>query len=177
MGGDRGQGKAGNRASLLGTSSYTTLQCMEKGLKTLQTAARTAHRKELADTQATEDRGISDHHSDSGIGFGSETELEAIGEAGPSTKSSSWHAPEESMLLQQQHRRDHQEHCRSRSLPMPLPLYQPPPPIVPRRTFEGTVLTASPHHMSFERPSPPRRCSPDSQNGRGGISIQSVLSN
>lgn len=148
---------------------------MEKGLKTLQTACRTAHRKTLADSHPTEDRGISDHNSDSGIGFGSETEMEAVGEAGTSTiKSSSWHAPEDPTHSQQQ---QHQEHCRSRSLPMPLPLYQPPPPIVPRRTFEGAVLTTSPQDMSFGRPSPPRRCSPDSQNGRGGISIQSVLSN
>lgn len=152
-----------------------TTQCMEKGLKTLQTAARTAQRKELADSQPMEDRGISDHNSDSGIGFGSETEMEAIGEALPSTKSSSWHAPEDTVLSQ--HREERQEHCRSRSLPMPLPLYQPPPPIVPRRTFEGTVLTTSPQDMSVGKPTPPRRCSPDSQNGRGGISIQSVLSN
>jgi hypothetical protein len=155
----------------LHTRSHNIPQCMEKGLKTLQTAARTAHRKFLADNQPMEDRGISDHNSDSGIGFGSETEMEAVVEAGPSTKtkSSSWHAPEDhSQQLQ------HQEHYRSRSLPMPLPLYQPPPPIVPRRTFEGTVLTTSPQDMVFHRPSPPRRCSPDSQNGR--VSIQSVLS-
>jgi hypothetical protein len=147
---------------------------MEKGLKTLQAASRTAQRKTLADGHPMDDQGIPDHNSDSGIGFGSETEMEAVVEAGPSTKkSSSWHAPDDprnpQLLL-------HQEHCRSRSLPMPLPLYQPPPPIVPRRTFEGAVLTTSPQDMSFGRPSPPRRCSPDSQNGRGGISIQSVLS-
>lgn len=146
---------------------------MEKGLKTLLTVSRTAQRKSHADSQNLDDRGISDHNSDSGIGFGSDTEMDAIGGAGPSTKSSSWHAPEDPIPSSHHH----QEHCRSRSLPMPLPLYQPPPPIVPRRTFEGTVLTTSPQDMSFGRPTPPRRCSPDSQNGRGGISIQSVLSN
>ncbi|KAK3111100.1 hypothetical protein LTR53_013982, partial [Teratosphaeriaceae sp. CCFEE 6253] len=55
----------------------------------------------------------------------------------------------------------------------------PPPPIVSatRRTFDGGEMTASPDDVVF--PGPVRksfsRYSPDS-NGRGGISIQSVLS-
>ncbi|KJX99786.1 hypothetical protein TI39_contig352g00015 [Zymoseptoria brevis] len=148
-------------------------KCMEKGLKTLQTAARTAHRKAAADSHSVGDPGISDHNSDSGIGLGSDTEMDLLGEAGPSTKSSSWHAPSASRHSEHLH----QEHARSRSLPTPLPLYQPPPPIVPRRAMEGVDPTTSSNEMSLGRSSASPRCSPDSQNGRGGISIQSVLSN
>lgn len=141
---------------------------MEKGLKTLQSAARTAHRKAVADEQPMEDRGgISDHNSDSGIGFGSDAEME-VGEAVPSGKTStSWHghSPQQT----------YQEHVRSRSLPHPLPLYQPPPPI--RRTFEGAPVVTSPQDAAFRARSQSQRCSPESQNGRGGISIESVLSN
>ncbi|KAF7197110.1 hypothetical protein HII31_01535 [Pseudocercospora fuligena] len=143
-------------------------KCMEKGLKTLQSAARTAHRKAVADEQPMEDRGgISDHNSDSGIGFGSDAEME-VGEAVPSGKTStSWHghSPQQT----------YQEHVRSRSLPHPLPLYQPPPPI--RRTFEGAPVVTSPQDAAFRARSQSQRCSPESQNGRGGISIESVLSN
>ncbi|KAF2172920.1 hypothetical protein M409DRAFT_49430 [Zasmidium cellare ATCC 36951] len=145
-------------------------KCMEKGLKTLQTAARTAHRKAAADSQSFEDRGISDHNSDSGIGLGSDTEMEVGDEAGPSTKASSWHAHP---TVQQ----PHHDHVRSRSLPQPLPLYQPPPPVIQRRTFEGSAMTTSPQDVSFQGSSASQRCSPESQNGRGGISIQSIVSN
>lgn len=143
---------------------------MEKGFKTLSTVARTAQRKAVADSQPFEDRGIFDHTSDSGIGLGSDTEMEVGDEAGPSTKASSWHAHP---TVQQ----SHQDHNRSRSLPQPLPLYQPPPPVAPRRTLEGQTMTTSPQELSFQRHSASQRCSPDSQNGRGGFSIQSIVSN
>ncbi|KAF2211624.1 hypothetical protein CERZMDRAFT_98505 [Cercospora zeae-maydis SCOH1-5] len=147
-------------------------KCMEKGFKTLQTAARMAQRKAAADHQSIDERGgISDHNSDSGIGFGSEAETEA-GEARPSGEAASWHAQSAAERTRMQSR---QEHARSRSLPQPLPLYQPPPPI--RRTFDRDSSTSSPQDGSFQAPGASRRCSPDSQNTRGGISIQSVLSN
>ncbi|KAK5123318.1 hypothetical protein LTR85_002749 [Meristemomyces frigidus] len=146
--------------------------CMEKGLKTLQSTARTAQRRaSVAQSQQSfEERGISDHNSDSGIGLGSDTEME-VGHDPGHTKSASWHAHSD---VQQQTQPDH---VRSRSLPQPLPLYQPPPPITQiRRAFDSTEMTASPQTMTFGRPSTSfGRYSPDS-NGRGGISIQSVLS-
>ncbi|GIZ40094.1 hypothetical protein CKM354_000344800 [Cercospora kikuchii] len=147
-------------------------KCMEKGFKTLQTAARMAQRKASAAYQPVDEHGgISDHNSDSGIGFGSEAEMEA-GEARPSGDAASWHAQSTTERTRTQSR---QEHGRSRSLPQPLPLYQPPPPI--RRTFDRDPSTASPQDDSFQAPGASERCSPDSQHTRGGISIQSVLSN
>jgi hypothetical protein len=112
---------------------------MEKGVKLLQTTARTAQRKASADHHAqaycVEDRGISDHNSDSGIVLCSDSEpdMEAtdeIGDIAPAPMSSrhgasaSW---SESYSRQQE--RLHQEHLRSRSLPLPLPQYQPPMPV------------------------------------------------
>ncbi|KAI7198903.1 hypothetical protein KC343_g11124 [Hortaea werneckii] len=155
-------------------------KCMEKGLKTLQATARTAHRRASATSiQAPKqdkpgfqqqqagpvsDRGISDHNSDSGIGLdASDAEME------------------------QQVEDFHSEHhVRPRSLPQPLPLYQPPPPIsVPkeqktRRPEVHADVVGNPQMMSSyhttSRHSPRHeRCSPDS-NARGGFSIQSVLS-
>ncbi|GAB1732179.1 hypothetical protein NU195Hw_g4319t1 [Hortaea werneckii] len=178
-------------------------KCMEKGLKTLQATARTAHRRASATSiQAPKqdepgfqqqagpvsDRGISDHNSDSGIGLdASDAEMEVGQIASPLTshaKSSSWHAH---TSAQQQVEDFHSEHhVRPRSLPQPLPLYQPPPPIsAPREQktrrpeahadvvdnpqIMSSYQTASRHSARHER------CSPDS-NARGGFSIQSVLS-
>lgn len=126
---------------------------MEKGVKLLQTTARTAQRKASADHHAqaycVEDRGISDHNSDSGIVLcsGSEPDMEAtdeIGDIAPVSASSrhgasaSW---SESYCRQQE--RLHQEHMRSRSLPLPLPQYQPPLPIsrAGKAHGEGAVST------------------------------------
>ena len=142
---------------------------MEKGLKTLQTAARIAQRKASAAYQPIEDRnGIPDQNSDSGIGFGSDAETEA-GQAASSSTAVSWQATEQT---QQQ---SHQEHVRSRSLPQPLPLYQPPQAI--RRTIQASTTSSSRCEPSLQAAAASgSRCSPDCQNGRGGISIQSVLS-
>lgn len=140
---------------------------MEKGLKTLQTAARTAHRKAAAESQNFDERGISDHNSDSGIGLGSDVEMEVGDEAGSSSKAPTWHAHQK----QQQQRPCPQDHTRSRSLPQPLPLYQPPAPL------RHNTMTTSPDDMTFtRRDSGSQRWSPDSQNGRGGISISSIVS-
>lgn len=146
---------------------------MEKGLKTLQSTARTAQgRSSDCQTKSFEERGNTDH-SDSGVYLGSDTEME-VGEAAvaPSqhAKSASWHAHGA-----QQHPTN--DHVRSRSVPQPLPLYRPPPPIArTKRAFDSVEMTNSPDEMSFTRPTTSfSRYSPDS-NGRGGISIQSVLS-
>ncbi|KAK0281650.1 hypothetical protein LTR91_003876 [Friedmanniomyces endolithicus] len=155
-------------------------RCMEKGLKSLQSTARTAQRRASANHgQASfDERGTSEHNSDSGIGLGnSDAEMEA-GDAAAKVqhgKSASWHAHEAS----QHSSLSLSDHIRSRSLPQPLPLYQPPPPIIStRRTFEGEEMTASPEDAVFpeQRTNFPNRsrCSPDS-NGRCGISIQSML--
>ena len=150
---------------------------MEKGVKTLQSTARTAHRRASASQgQATDERGILDHNSDSGIGLGSDAEMDVDDVTAPGhVKSSSWHAS--SSAYQQQLQSDH---VRSHSLPQPLPLYQPPPPVTRlRQTVEGAEVTISPRTFTFGSSRPATasgfsRYSPDS-NGRGGISIQSVL--
>ena len=142
------------------------------GLKQIQATARTADRKEAAGSSAAYDyQGISDHHSDSGIGLGSDAEMEVVeGTASPG-KSSSWHAQPE-----RQPCASHQEHSRSRSLPQPLPLYQPPPPITTHhRSTYNASMTTSPESTSFNQQVPYQRYSPGAQNGRGGISIQAVL--
>ncbi|KAL9535978.1 hypothetical protein SMMN14_00951 [Sphaerulina musiva] len=150
-------------------------KCMEKGFKTLQTTARLAQRKASAAYQPKEDRWvIPDHHSDSGIGFGSDAELD-VAPGTSSREAVSWHARRAGR--EQTQLQSHQEHVRSRSLPQPLPLYQPPPPIP--RTFEGRTTTKLPREPS-PLPTPtvsaPRQRRSLDQNGRGGISIQSVLS-
>ncbi|KAI6792101.1 hypothetical protein KC361_g6930 [Hortaea werneckii] len=155
-------------------------KCMEKGLKTLQATARTAHRRASATSiQAPKqdesgfqqqaghvsDRGVSDHNSDSGIGLdASDAEMEQQVED-----------------LQSEH------HVRPRSLPQPLPLYQPPPPIsVPKEqkarhseahadVVDEPQTTRSFHHTASRHLARYERHSPDS-NARGGFSIQSVLS-
>ncbi|KAI7538060.1 hypothetical protein KC331_g10581 [Hortaea werneckii] len=152
-------------------------KCMEKGLRTLQATARTAHRRASATSiQAPKqdepglqrqagpvsDRGISDHNSDSGIGLdASDAEME------------------------QQFEDFHSEHhVRPRSLPQPLPLYQPPPPITTPReqktrcpevhAVDNPQMTSS-SHTTARHPARHERYPPDS-NARGGFSIQSVLS-
>ncbi|KAK1084470.1 hypothetical protein LTR33_002641 [Friedmanniomyces endolithicus] len=156
-------------------------KCMEKGLKGLQSTARTAQRRASATPgqPSFDERGTSEHNSDSGIGLGnSDAEMDG-GDAAAKVqhgKSASWHAHQAS----QHSSLSLSDHIRSRSLPQPLPLYQPPPPIVStRRTFEGEEMTASPEDAVFpeQRTNYPNRSrySPDS-NGRCGISIQSMLS-
>lgn len=166
---------------------------MEKGIKNLQATARTGQRRapseassalpsieaftdhRRATTQGSFDgQGITtDGNSDSGIGFCSDAEMEVDGGTSHSRRtSSSWHGSSATQAVQ------HQEHNRSRSLPHPLRLYQPPPPLNThqRRTFDAT-MTTSPAIMSYPgRPAEFQRYSPDFQNGRGGLSIQSMLS-
>lgn len=146
---------------------------MEKGLKTLQTTARTAERRNVGSGRTSfDEQGIKSHRSDSVVGLGSDAEME-LDEPAPLGKlHSSWHAHTGT-----QH--NHQEHVRSRSLPQPippLPLYRPPPPLVTNVQAFDTPMTTSPATLSFIRSTSSQRCSPDSQNGRGGMSIQSVLS-
>ena len=91
---------------------------MEKGLKNLQTTARTAQRKATAGpSDSFSDQGTTDRNSDSGIAMCSDTEMD-VGDdtVGPShTKNAaSWHAH-----TGQQHL-SHQDHVRTRSLPQPL---------------------------------------------------------
>jgi hypothetical protein len=160
---------------------------MEKGLKTILSTARTAHKRNSASQSDLVDdhEGISDRYSDSGIGLGSDAEMD-IDDPEPSMPlsrkhASSWTGP----YAEPKQRIQHQsEHIRSRSLPQPLPaqslpLYRPPPPIVTAQSrraedFEGP-MTTSPATMSFVRHTATQRYSPEN-NGRGGISIESVLS-
>ena len=158
-------------------------QCMGMGLKQLQATARTADRKEAAGSTSfvfdNNSQGTSDHHSDSGIGLGSgsDTEMEVVevdGAASPG-KAASWHAPVERHRSPATSYQEH--HSRSRSLPQLLPLYQPPPPVTTtyQRSTYTTPTTISPESTSFGQQVPYQRYSPGAQNGRGGISIQSVL--
>lgn len=105
---------------------------MEKGLKTLHSTARTAHRRASASYQGSfaGSAGNSDHHSDSGIGLGSDVEVEAGDESRPSDILSEpvvgiWPATYE--RSQHQTRYPPSDHSRSRSLSYTLPLYKPPP--------------------------------------------------
>jgi hypothetical protein len=158
---------------------------MEKGIKTLQTTARTAQRKASADQNQAfcEDRGISDHNSDSGVVLcsGSEPDVEVDeSETAPPSRhghgaSASW---SESYSRQQE--RLHQEHMRSRSLPLPLPQYQPPAPRAPKaygHEVTGPVYATNLGAISYDRPTytshePSQRYSPETQQR---LSIQSVL--
>lgn len=146
---------------------------MGMGLKQIQATARTADRKEAAGSSFAFDQGIPDSHSDSGIGLGSDAEMEVVEGTGSPGKSASWHAepPRQASASA-----SYPEHTRSRSLPQPLPLYQPPPPITTyqRRTCNAS-LTTSPESTSFGQQVPYQRYSPGAQNGRGGISIEAVL--
>ena len=149
-------------------------QCMEKGLKTLQATARSAQRRASASHSqpSFEERGISDHNSDSGVGLGSDTEMDAVDLLGH-TKSASWHAHPPPL----KQRALPTDHARSRSLPQLLPLYQPPPPITQgRRTLAGAEVSASPTALNFHQSLPGFSRHSSSMHGRGGISIQSVLS-
>ncbi|GAB7358585.1 hypothetical protein MBLNU230_g2645t1 [Neophaeotheca triangularis] len=188
---------------------------LEKGLKNLQSVTRTAQRKASATDQGQpinpthlrptigtattlEEQSIPDHHSDSGIGLGSDTEMEASSTS--STIHDTTRACQVTLILRQHlhHpetqtlRRD--DHARSRSLPQPLPLFRPPPPIsrrLPSPVAEDQRPSTSgrfshgksdDRHGGFE-PYPQRqgeRCSPGSQarvqmQSRAGFSIQSVL--
>jgi len=144
---------------------------MGLGLKQLQATARVAERKEAAGTNTSYDtQGTSDHHSDSGIGLGSDTEMDVVDGIASPGKSASWAQPET------RHSASYSEHSRSRSLPQPLPLYQPPPPIVTQhRSAYNAPMTTSPEVTTFTQHVQYQRHSPECQNGRGGISIQSVL--
>jgi hypothetical protein len=169
---------------------------MEKGLKLLQSTARTAQRKASADHQAqafcnvvgdaNEDRGISDHNRDSGIVLcsGSEPDLEATDErsdsmpaSGPVSSRHGASASWSESYSRQQHRL-HQEHLRSRSLPLPLPQYQPPLPVsragkvhgdgraVPSASNLGAISYGNSAYAM-------QRYSPETQQR---LSIQAVLS-
>jgi hypothetical protein len=155
---------------------------MEKGIKTLQTTARTAQRKASADQNQAfcEDRGISDHNSDSGIVLcsGSEPDVEVDeSETAPFSRhghgaSASW---SESYSRQQE--RLHQEHMRSRSLPLPLPQYQPPAPRAAPKPYghevTGPTSATNLGAISYDRPAyASQRYSPETQQR---LSIQSVL--
>ncbi|KAK5171707.1 uncharacterized protein LTR77_003343 [Saxophila tyrrhenica] len=154
-------------------------KCMEKGLKTLLSTARTAHKRNSPSQSGSVDERGTDHHSDSGIGF-SDAEMEVDDAATMSRKHATWPAEAETI-----HQQPHPDHVRSRSLPQalpslrPLPLYVPPPPPIStqRKAYDfDAPKTTSPATMSFVRHASTQRQSPESQKGRGGMSIQSVLS-
>ena len=159
---------------------------MEKGIKALQTTARTAQRKASADQNQAfcEDRGISDHNSDSGIVLcsGSEPDMEATDEISDKlpVSASSRHGASASWSesYSRQQERLHQEHLRSRSLPLPLPQYQPPLPVsrAGKAHGEGARAPAPSNLGAISYGSSAyalQRYSPETQQR---LSIQSVLS-
>jgi len=155
---------------------------MEKGLKNLQATARASVKKvttEMNDVAFDEQGTTTDRNSDSGISIGSGAEMEVDERAnGPSMhrKFSSWQGSNAMPVLPSQ------EHSRTRSLPQPLsqllPLYRPPPPLKTDqlRTSLGPMSANSAMMTYPRRPADFQRYSPDSQNSRGGVSIQSILS-
>jgi hypothetical protein len=178
-----------NEMTVYQSTTNTQPQCMEKGVKLLQSTARTAQRKASADHHAQaycgEDRGISDHNSDSGIVLcsGSEPDMEATDEIGdtiPTAMSRHGASASWSESYNRQQERLHQEHLRSRSLPLPLPQYQPPPPVsrAGRTHGEATVakLPAASNLGAISNASSAyalQRYSPETQQR---LSIQAVLS-
>ena len=151
---------------------------MEKGLKSLLAIANTAERKSRGDSGDSFDEqgSMGAPPSDADSNFGSDAEMDVEHDNKPSGKSSPRHTRNDSQQTY------HQEHVRSRSLPQPiasqLPLYQPPPPIITNhpQMFDAPRVTSSPATLSFARQSVYPRYTPEYHNGRGGISIQAVLS-
>nr|POE77667.1 hypothetical protein CFP56_09314 [Quercus suber] len=169
---------------------------MEKGLKTLQATTRMAARKaSVSQSQySNPSRGITPQNSDSGVGTSSDAEMEAIETLGH-FKSASW----DSQLSHtadplSQSSMQNAEHLRARSLPQPLPLYQPPAPLsssaaMPSQSShhraDNVNMRAMPGGVQYSAHRPPmsrtasthQRYSPSRTSGRvsAGISIQSVL--
>lgn len=118
---------------------------------------------------AVQDPGNSDEHSDSGIGLGSDAEMEVDPLPGPLTRATRPHAQVP-------------QHTQHRTLPPPvqIPLYQPPQAFAARRqTHNGEVVTASPQALSFgwqPRSRSPPTISPTGRRGSGGFRIEEVLS-
>ncbi|QIW97221.1 hypothetical protein AMS68_002739 [Peltaster fructicola] len=151
-------------------------KCMEKGLKTLQSTARTAHRRASASYSGSFEEpgsGNSDHHSDSGIGLGSDAEMEVGDDAGPSTitnkSATTWSG---SCPRPQQASQSYMDHARSQSLPIAIPMYRPPPPITQhRRTIDVPPRSLHPEYSTTDYRSAPQL----TRAPQRGISIQSVL--
>nr|POE65727.1 hypothetical protein CFP56_58833 [Quercus suber] len=171
-------------------------KCMEKGLKTLQATTRMAARKASVSQShySNPSRGITPQNSDSGIGTSSDAEMEAVETLGH-FKSASWDSqlPNNAGPLAQGSAQS-AEHLRARSLPQPLPLYQPPAPLVSstampaqssHRHHENMDMRVLPGEVRYSahRPPMPRAqavhqpysSSRTSVRGSAGISIQSVL--
>ncbi|KAK4995718.1 hypothetical protein LTR66_004532 [Elasticomyces elasticus] len=175
-------------------------KCMEKGLKTLLNTGRAAQKKannaamatNIDTTAGAQDRGMEEHEGDSGIGC-SDAEMEAGDElGGPSSAATSFsHATASSLtptsLFQPQQAPPPQPAAQRRVAPPPLPLYQPPAiyqtqtgagPLHRRRTSHASLLPRESDLFAlpggeFARQ---QRYSPEGQSGRGGPSIQSLLS-
>lgn len=154
---------------------------MEKGLKTLQSTARTAHRRASASYSGSFEEagsGNSDHNSDSGIGLGSDAEMEAGDDAGSSKmattmSASTWAAQHARPQHSQQ---TYTDHARSQSLPLALPMYRPPPPVTQQRRTTDAPPPPRPLHPGYSTTdyrSVPQQCT--TRVPQRGISIQSVL--
>lgn len=163
------------------------LKCMEKGLKTLQSTARTAQRKATADSFSSEDRdhGEQHHDHDSGISLGSDAEME-VGDtviAGPSssftqqqTTSSAAPPRQDTYTTAPAQSRSFRDHERSRSLPQPLPLYRPPLPIAYSTPSTAAMIYQQSATQTAHYFVPPSRRSSGDDSQRGGLSIQAMLS-
>ena len=157
---------------LVTKTQLTSPQCMEKGLKGLQTAARAAYRKERVETIPHDVQGMPEHLGDSGIELGTDTELDVGGTTGSRTTSppSDGYAPPPD-----RQRLTQPAHARRQSAPPPLPLYQPPPPVQSITARRASELDAGARHAAPTLPGiTALRPLPSSQGGR--ISIQSFLS-
>lgn len=154
-----------------------TYQCMEKGLKTLQSTARTAHRRASTSYNGSFEEagsGNSDHHSDSGIGLGSDAEMDVGDDAGSSRptipRESSW----TTAFPPSQSHQAYIDHVRSQSLPVTIPIYRPPLPVTQhRRTIDVPPQTLHPEYSTTDYRSASQQC--NTRAPQRGISIQSVL--
>ncbi|KAK8200925.1 hypothetical protein M8818_006244 [Zalaria obscura] len=159
-------------------------KCMEKGLKNLQNAARSAHKRASADDATADHRGNDDHEGDSGIGV-SDAEMEAGDAIASTSNSSGANHPFAVSNVQSQVQPQPQPQALQQTRPLqpfvqvrvpippPMPLYEPPPQVwarsntVPRIAPQPTY-SAVRFQREHQSHSPP-------QSQRAAVSIQSML--
>ena len=133
-------------------------KCFDKGIKNLQTFARSSHKRK-ASTELVNDRGKEDHEGDSGVGL-SDAEVEAgrVSKQSSVSATDTIHPVLPRPVIQ-----------RRPTLPQ-FPLYQPPLSVIANRQ---SYANGAPH---LGPPQYHQRChSTGSQTQRGGVSIQSML--
>ncbi|THV97542.1 hypothetical protein D6D27_02056 [Aureobasidium pullulans] len=151
--------------------SVVEAKCMEKGVKNLQSIARTA-RKTSAPSEDIPAPNKEEHEGDSGIGC-SDAELEPADTSRPAipppTSSASIHVVQPALGLTP-NQQTAMYHILPR--PPPLPLYQPPPTAHVRSTSGSCRYIPAGPSVS----SPPERERTPGNSTQRSVSIQSMLS-